>query len=80
MYYDVCIHRRGGKVYRREFIRESFRRNGKVCKRTTGKAGWNRKGSKHAKHNRLREWMADNMTYGAKPVTAGSDASVGCVR
>ena len=34
MYYDVCIHRRGEKVYRRELIRESFRRNGKVCKRT----------------------------------------------
>jgi len=27
---------------------ESFRRNGEVCKRTTGKAGWNRKGPKHA--------------------------------
>jgi len=36
MYYDVCIHRRGEKVYRRELIRESFRRN--------------RKDPKHAKH------------------------------
>ena len=36
MYYDVCIHRRGKKVYRRELIRESFRRN--------------RKGPKYAKH------------------------------
>jgi len=36
MYYDVCIHRRGEMVYRRELIRESFRRN--------------RKGPKYAKH------------------------------
>jgi len=36
MYYDVCIHRRGEKVYGRELIRESFRPN--------------RKGPKYAKH------------------------------
>jgi len=38
MYYDVCIHRRGEKVYRRELIRESFRRNGKVCAKPVGTA------------------------------------------
>jgi len=51
MYYDVCIHQRGEKVYRRELIRENFRRNGKACTPTAGKAGRNRKDPKHAKHN-----------------------------
>jgi len=54
MYYDVCIHRRGENIYRRELIRESFRRNGKGCKRTPGKSMRNRKDAKDAKHNRLR--------------------------
>lgn len=34
MYYDDCTYRRGEKTYRRELLRESFRRDGKVCKRT----------------------------------------------
>jgi len=34
MYYDVCTYRRGDKVYRRELIRESFRKDGRVRKRT----------------------------------------------
>ncbi len=34
MYYDVCTYRRGGRVYQRELLREGWRENGKVRKRT----------------------------------------------
>lgn len=34
MYYDDCTYQRGRKTYRRELLRESFRVDGKVTKRT----------------------------------------------
>lgn len=41
MYYDDCIYRRGAKVYQRDLLRESFRENGKVVKRTIANiTGW----------------------------------------